>query len=261
MQKRVAIFLPTAVIFVVLSLLIATSGQAASNAISRFGIEQTGLLLQRFFFSVSSPFFSSGNQKDEKTLAVLSEKSEKAAEQREMQALRDQFETTTVVTATLLPAKIIGFEGFLPGVSRPTGIVLDLGSRNGVKSGLAVVYKNNLVGKIGKVTQDRSQVILLSKSGWSFTAKTTESDANGLVAVENGDIFLKNVVLSDKISKKDIVVTKGDMTLSGSGFPPDIVVGEVSSVEKKASSLFQTAKVQSFVDVTHLTTVFIFLPK
>lgn len=261
MQKRVAILLPTAVIFIVFSLLITTSGHAVSTAISRFGIEQTGFFLQRIFFSFSSPLFLNGNQKEEKTLAALSEKSEKASEQKEMQALRDQFETTTVASNNLLPAKIIGFEGFLPGVSRPTGIVLDRGSNDGVKTGFAVLYKNNLVGKVGKTTAHRSQVLLLSKSGWSFTANTAGSGANGLVTTENGDIYLKNVVLSDKISKKDLVVTKGDISVSGGGFPPDIVVGEVSSVDKKASSLFQTAKLQSFVDVTHLTSVFVFLPR
>lgn len=258
MQKKVVSLLPSAVFFLLLSLFLLMGEQKIVATISRFGIEQGATLLQNAVFAFSSPFLPE-NKQQEKALAVLSNRAKDVQEQKEMQALRDQFEATSIPSVKLLPAKVIGFEGFLPGVSRPTQLVLDRGELDGVRIGQAVVIKNNLVGRIGKLTDHRSQVTLLTKSGWSFTGKTTKTNAQGLLVIEGGDVLLKNVVLSDVLSKKDLVVTKGDEKINGTGFPPDIVVGEILSVDKKASALFQTAKVRSFVDIVGLSTVFVYM--
>lgn len=257
MQKKPVILLPSAIFFLLLSLLLVTVLQPITVSFSNFGIEQSAVFLQRSAVFVATPFLPRNN-KDEKLLVTVMDKSEDSREQREMQALRDQFETTTIPSVRLLPARIIGFEGFLPGVSRPTRIVLDRGKADGVKTGQAVVVTGNLVGRVGKTTQSRSQVTLLTKSGWSFTGKTSKTNAQGLLVIEGGDMLFKNVVLSDELSKKDLVVTKGDESIDGTGFPPDIVIGEIVSVDKKASALFQTARVRSFVDVVGLSTVFVY---
>lgn len=257
MQKKAVILFPSAVFFLILSLLFVTVGQQLATTISRFGIEQSASLLQRAASFVATPFLPHNNE-DERSLVTVMDKAGNTQEQREMKALRDQFETTTIPSVKLLPAKIIGFEGFLPGVSRPTRLVLDRGKSDGVRVGQAVVVKNNLVGRVGKITENRSQVTLLTKSGWSFTGKTSKTNAQGLLVIEGGDMLLKNVVLSDELSKKDLVVTKGDENIDGVGFPPDIVIGEIVSVDKKASALFQTARVRSFVDVVGLSTVFVY---
>ena len=256
MQKRAVILLPSAVFFFLISFLLVSAGQGIAESISRLGIEQGATFLQHIAFSVTRPFFSDP-ETQEKVLITAGDKAKDAAEKREMQALRDQFETTSVAAGELLPARVIGFMGFLPGVSRPTEIVLDKGTVDGVRVGQAVIIKDNLAGKIEKVTGRRSQVALLTKSGWSFTGKTTKTNAQGLLVVDGGDIFLRNVVLSDELKKKDLVLTKGDQAISGVGFPPDLVVGEIVSVDKKASALFQTARVRSLVDITGISTVFI----
>ncbi len=256
MQKRAVILLPSAVFFLLISFLLVSGGQGIAESLSRLGFEQGATFLQHISFSVTRPLFNN-SENQEKVLIVAGDKAKDAAEKREMQALRDQFETTSVKTGVLLPARVIGFVGFLPGISRPTEIVLDKGKVDGVRVGQAVIIKDNLAGKIEKVTDRRSQVALLTKNGWSFTGKTTKTNAQGLVVVDGGDIFLRNVVLSDELKKKDLVVTKGDQKINGVGFPPDLVVGEIVSVDKKASALFQTARVRSLVDITGISTVFI----
>ncbi|MDP3941556.1 MAG: rod shape-determining protein MreC [bacterium] len=258
MQKSVTVLLPTSLFFLILSILLLTGGGVVSDTVSRIGFDRMGTFLQTTSFALFAGVNAGNSKKTDEESGKAFTIAQKDHETQEMQALRDQFETSTVNTTTLLPAKIIGFEGLIPGVSRPTEILLDKGKRDGVVEGLAVIYKNNLVGKVVKTTAGRSQVALLSKSGWSFTAKTSDGKANGLVQVDDGDILLNNVVLSDELSKKEIVVTKGDMKLGGGGFPPDLVVGEITSLDKKPSALFQVAKVKSFLDVVSLTTVFIY---
>jgi len=70
---------------------------------------------------------------------------------------------------------------------------------------------------------------------------------------------LDNVVLSDSIAVGDYVVTKGDLTIDNSGYPPSLIVGKIISVEKKSSDLFQRGKVKSLVDFSRLSTVFVVL--
>ena len=69
--------------------------------------------------------------------------------------------------------------------------------------------------------------------------------------------FFQNFVLSDKFEKGDVVVTKGNIDEQGNGIPPDLIVGKIISVHKNPSALFQTAEIESLVNVSRLDTVFI----
>lgn len=179
--------------------------------------------------------------------------------QSENSALRDQFAILSPKPANLLEAKIIGAPGFIPGVTFPSHFILDVGERNGVLKNQAVVWKNNLVGKIEKTTDYLSEANLLSNSSFSFSAKT-EKGALGVIKGEKaGEITLNNVLLSEDISQGDTVFTKGDLDIQGVGVPPDIIVGKIESVEKNPSALFQKAKIKSFVDFSRLFEVFVVL--
>ena len=182
------------------------------------------------------------------------------SQQKDMQALRDQFQTTSPATSTLLPTRIIGLKAFLPGISAPEQIVIDKGSKDGVKTNDAVVYKNNLIGKVIVANDHVSLIDLVFRKGFSVTATTGETKALGISKGQSqGSILLDNVVLSDTLKKNDIVVTKGSTDSDESGIPPDLVIGKIISVDKKASNLFQTANVQPQIDVTRVSTLFIVL--
>jgi rod shape-determining protein MreC len=158
----------------------------------------------------------------------------------------------------LLPANIIGASGFIPGTSSPEAIILDKGREDGLRVGNAVLYKNNLLGKISRITDSLSEVILVTNTSSSFTAKTSASGALGVIKGQGGKkMILDNVLLSDNLKSSDLVLTNGDTDLNGQGFPPGLVVGKIVAVDKKASSLSQRAEVESFIDFTNLTTVFV----
>jgi rod shape-determining protein MreC len=158
----------------------------------------------------------------------------------------------------LLPANIVGAPSFIPGISTPETFIIDKGTSDGVKVGDAVVYKNNLLGKISKISDSLSEVTLVTNTSSSFTAKTSSSQALGVIKGQGGgQMILDNVLLSDNLKPSDLVLTNGDTNLSGKGYPPDLVVGKIVSVDKKASSLFQRAEVSSFIDFAKITTVFV----
>jgi rod shape-determining protein MreC len=178
----------------------------------------------------------------------------------ENNALKDQFATTKPAAQQVLPARIIGAPGFIPGVSPPEKLIIDRGSRDGIVTGAVVVIKDNVIGTIAGVSHTIATVSLLTVSDTSFTAKTLETHAAGVVHGGAGGLALTNVTLSQKLKRGDVVLTKGDIDQQGKGFPPDLVVGKIVDIDKKASSLFQTAQIKSFIDVSALTTVFIVMP-
>jgi rod shape-determining protein MreC len=178
----------------------------------------------------------------------------------ENKALKDQFAKSGSQSMDLLPARVIGFPGFVPGVSNPEYLIIDKGTNDGVKKGSAIIIENYLVGKVIIVTNDFSKVELLNNKRSSFTAKVTSMDgaeATGVIKGQTDEMNFENVLLTLSIKKEDLVLTKGDKNEKGEGYPPDLVIGKIVSVEKKSSDLFQKAKVVSFVDFKNLRTVFV----
>ncbi|MBI2031982.1 MAG: rod shape-determining protein MreC [Candidatus Levybacteria bacterium] len=178
--------------------------------------------------------------------------------EKENSALRDQFQTATIKSTTLIAAKIIGAPNFVPGVTEPSIFILDVGKSSGIRIHDAVILKDNLVGSITEVTEFRSKVNLITNATSSFTAKTLRTGAIGVVRGEAGrEMSLQNIMQEADIKEKDIIVTKGGQELGGSGYPPDLTVGTIISVEKKPSALFQNANIVSDLNFSSLSTVFV----
>lgn len=182
----------------------------------------------------------------------------------ENQALRDQFETTYPKSQHLLPASVVFSPGFVPGISTPEYMVIDRGKNDNVMVGSAVVFKDNLVGRVTEVSTSFSRVILISNPSSNFAAKTISikdpqsTSALGIATGLGGiELVLDNVLLSEKLSVGDYVATKGDFQINSTGYPPSLIVGKITSVEKKASDLFQRAKVKSLLDFSKLNMVFV----
>jgi rod shape-determining protein MreC len=181
-----------------------------------------------------------------------------AALEKDNQALRDQFAQTNPPSEILLSAFVVGMPTFLPGASLVDEVIIDRGSDDKVQLGSIVVFKDNLIGKVVKISPRLSVVDLFNHKGITFTAETVKTSALGISqGAGGGKMVLGNVLLSDTLQTGDIVVTKGDVDAGGKGFPPQLVVGKIVSVNKKTSALFQTAEVESLVDVTKLKMVFV----
>lgn len=241
-----------------------------------FGLSKTGILnpVSQILQKISSPFqnttynfvnsislFATNSKLkklENENILLTSLISDQKKIKGDNSALLDQFQTVTPKSNTLLPANVIGSPSFIPAVTVPESLIIDKGEKDGVAVGKAVVYKNNLVGKITKVNDSHSEVSLVTNSGSSLTVKTLNSQALGVVKGQgNGEMVLDNVLLSDILNVSDLVLTNGDANLNVIGSPPDLVVGKILSVEKKASSLFQKAQIKSFIDLSKITRVFV----
>lgn len=180
----------------------------------------------------------------------------------ELQALRDQFDTQAIPSQSIIPASIIGMSGYVPGISLPDGLIIDKGSAEGMKKGQVVVYKDNVIGRVEKITEHAAKVILIYDEQSTVNAKTVKTNALGLVEGQGqGVMQLSGVVLSEKLEKGDQVVTKGEMETDSTGYPPDLVIGKIVSIDKKSSSLFQSAQVESLIPIQKLMMVFVMTGK
>lgn len=177
----------------------------------------------------------------------------------ENHALKSQFAISESTSQNLLSAKIIGEPGFVPGVSLPEYLIINKGEKAGIKVGNAVIFQNYLVGKVIKTYPDFSKIELITNKNSSFIAKVASGEE--IVGVMKGqggeEIIMDNVLLSAQLKKDSEVTTKGDKDENGNGYPPDLGIGKIISVEKKQSDLFQKASVKSPIDFKNLEMVFV----
>jgi len=260
MQKRSFFYIFLLFLFLSIFLLVL-SGLGLTSRISS-AVSTVFSPLQAISYSVLSSTKFLNNSQVEKLTRQNQDFQQKLVDQQKLiadnKALRDQFQTQNPNNLSLLPAKVIGAAGFIPGVSSPETFTLDQGKINGVKVGEGVVYKDIAVGKIDQVSDSVSQVVLITNSASSFTVKTMNSSNLGVVKGQGGGtLILDNVLLSENLTTDELILTKGDMNVNGTGFPPDLVVGKIKSINKNPSALFQKAELQSPLNFETVSDVFI----
>ena len=168
---------------------------------------------------------------------------------KENEALRLQFKNTDRPAKKIIPAAIIG--------ASLNTLTIDKGSADSVQNDEVVVLGENLIGRIAKVSEHISLVEKLNSNNFSTTAKTLKTAATGVAKGDGSNIFLDSVILSEKLERGDTVLTKGDIDGSSKGYPPNLIIGKIESIDKKASNLFQSAGIKSMVDFDKLETVFV----
>jgi len=262
MQKRGAL-LTTFLFFLLLSALLLFLFRQTFIPVSGALFERVTLPLQQSLYASFAGLFLRAGQSErvaEQNRELAKKIIDQSELQKEVKALRDQYDLNLVPAKQLLPAQVIGMKSFIPGVSLPEEVIINVGSSQGVKKGQTVVLTNNIVGNIARVSEKRSLVSLITNKTQSLTVKTVKTGAVGILKGKgNGMLVLENVVLSEKLEKGDIVATRGDVSLDGTGYPPDLVIGRIASIDKKASDLFQTAEVESLINFTSISTVFVII--
>lgn len=177
------------------------------------------------------------------------------AMKRENEALRSQFETESRAKEDLLPVRVVGSRGSL---DTPHTLIIDHGSKDGIKSGATVVLGNNLVGVIGTAGEEYSEVKLVNNPEFTTIGLTNEKKSRGIVKGADDFIVLDRVVITDSVKNGDLVVTRGDVKTDGTGVKPDLIIGKITDVNKKESDPFQTARIDSQLKFGNLTHVFVY---
>ena len=133
-------------------------------------------------------------------------------------------------------------------------IIINVGSNKGVRHGMPVVTNQGLIGRVDAVMADAARVMLITDPGSAVNVRLQNSNADAvLLGSASGDLSL------DMISQ-DVVVEPGDVVLTsglGGGYPADLLIGQVVSVRRRESDLFQRASIQPAVDFSRLQIVLV----
>ncbi|SEU17673.1 rod shape-determining protein MreC [Paenibacillus sp. NFR01] len=146
-------------------------------------------------------------------------------------------------------------------------LVIDLGSRNGIKVNMAVTSVKGLVGVISQVSQFTSTVKLMtmmddndpnSQPPIAATALNKEGKSFGMIESydqETGMLMMNKIPVGDPIVKGDTVISSG----IGGLYPRGMIIGTVEDVKVGEFGLTSTAIVKpsaEFQDWKDLFVVF-----
>ena len=156
----------------------------------------------------------------------------------------------------LRPARIIGRD--VTPYFRVLRVKIDARSADiTLKPQMAVVSTEGVVGQIIEVNDEYADVMLVSDPRSKLDVMTQRSRTRGVIKglghrkdYEAQMAFLRR---KDEIAEADVIVTSG----KGGMFPQELLVGQVSRVDRKAFGLEQQAIVEPTVDPGRLEEVFI----
>ncbi|SMC19142.1 rod shape-determining protein MreC [Clostridium acidisoli DSM 12555] len=140
-------------------------------------------------------------------------------------------------------------------------IIIDMGTKDGIKIGLAVITEDGLVGKVIDVKSTYSIVGTLSNVNISVGAMNKRSrDNSGIVSGYEDDnnnklAIIKELPQNADIKKDDEIITYGTV------YPANIPIGKVISVGKDAATVSTTAVIKPHVDFNKLEQVSVVVPK
>lgn len=133
-------------------------------------------------------------------------------------------------------------------------VQIDKGSDDNLRRGMPVVTEQGLVGRVDALTAGAARVQLISDAAMSVNVRLPTSQTEAiLVGSVTGELSLQMI-------PQDVTITPGDLVLTsglGGSYPADIVVGQIISVRKRETDLFQTASVQPAADLSNLRAVLV----
>jgi rod shape-determining protein MreC len=217
--------------------------------------EKTFLLFQpisRFFNNINDYFKLREKMlaaKDENAV-LLKDYSENINLKIENESLRKILGLQIREEHKTMPAKVIGFYEN----NWQSQIILNVGKRNGILEGMAVITEKGLVGVIVLSSNNTSEVRLINDPQSSIGARVLSSRKLGIV--EGGldkKVYLNYIMTSEDIFKGDILITSE----FGEYIPSEILIGRIKKVSIVPNNPYKQIEIEPFVDFKKLENVLI----
>jgi rod shape-determining protein MreC len=171
-----------------------------------------------------------------------------ADQARRLQALLDFKEKFVAKTVA---AQVIGTSG----TEQSRVILIDKGSRDGIKTDMAVITPDGIVGKIKDVFPLSSQVLLISDHDSGAGVILESSRLQGILkGSAQGDLQIADVMSDEKVEAGEHVITSGGDRI----FPKGLSVGTVtSSSPDRDNDPFLSIRIKPAADLRRLEEVMI----
>lgn len=133
-------------------------------------------------------------------------------------------------------------------------IIINRGTRDGIRVGMPVVTENGLVGRIIDVSASFSRVMLITSESSYISARLQTSREEGIINGRTASTMrMEMLPLNASVQNGDLVLTSG----LGGNLPPDLVIGQIESTRRFESEASQSAEVRSLVDFNRLELVLV----
>lgn len=151
---------------------------------------------------------------------------------------------------TKVAARVVGINP----VAKLLSVRINRGTADGVQHGMSVVTPDGIVGKVMRATGGWADVALItdpqSRVGVRVQRSRARATATGAGAAP---LKLENLLRTEDVQDGDLVITSG----TDGVFPPGLVVGRVTALERKDFGMFQGAQIVPAVDTTKLEEVLV----
>ena len=134
-------------------------------------------------------------------------------------------------------------------------ITINAGNREGLRPGMPVVTAGStLIGRVSDVSLRSSKVQLLNDLSSAVNVRLQASNATGLaVGQQDGSLLVQYLPLDAKITDNDIALTSG----LGGNLPRNLVVGQVTGVQKNDFDVSQSVQLRPAADYERLDVVLV----
>lgn len=128
-------------------------------------------------------------------------------------------------------------------------VIINRGSDDGLRRGMPVVVQQGLVGRVAAVTANAARVQLIIDPASSVNVRLDPSLSQAvLLGSLTGELSLDMIPQLTSVQVGDLVLTSG----LGGNYPGSILIGQIVSVRRRETDLFQQATVQPVVDFSQL---------
>ncbi len=149
-----------------------------------------------------------------------------------------------------IPALVVGVNP----VAKLLSVRISRGENDGVQRGMSVVTPDGIVGQVVRSTGGYADVALVSDPQSRVAVRVQRSRARGTaVGGGNGPLKLENMLRTEDVEDGDLIITSGTDGI----YPPGLVVGRVTGLEKKEHGMFQRADIVPAVDTTKLEEILV----
>jgi rod shape-determining protein MreC len=155
----------------------------------------------------------------------------------------------------LILASILSFDPFQANDI----FLIDKGKQSGIEENNSVILSGNIVvGRVKKVGEKDSEILLITSSQSKITAVSEDDKAKGVISGSASGVLALDLVLKDvELKRGQIFMTSG---LDGF-FRRGLLIGELSETTSSASDSFQKASIRPFFNLRDLKQVFIVVSK
>jgi len=265
LSRRTRIALAVLVVASLTFVILDLRGGEGPMSSARSAISAVTGLLQRGAATVFSPLTSAGDwwttwRNQAGQIAELSQENEELqlalrqaeSDRARADALDELLRVATAGRYRVAPAEVIAVG---PAQDYAWTVTIDVGSLDGIEREMTVINGQGLVGRVLKVNQTTSTVVLLVDASSAVGGRVATTEEIGIVAGTGRQDSL-DFQLLDPLAELvigDSLVTFGSR--DGRPYAPGVPIGEVVDITGTAGQLTRVATVRPFADVSQLSIV------